>query len=59
MNLMASVSEVGMPMKATQSEIYCVIDFPGYDNNTKGDCSTGKFGVASESRAIIFDVIKD
>ena len=56
---MALVSEVGMTMKAIQSEIYCVIDFTGYDNNTKCDCSTGKFGVASESRAIIFDVIKD
>ena len=59
MNLMALVSEVGMAMKATQSEIYGVTDFAGYDNNTKCDCSTGKFGVASESRAIIFGVIKD
>ena len=56
---MALVSEVGMTMKATQSEIYCVIYFAGYDNNTTCDCSTGKLGVASEGQAIIFDVIRD
>ena len=35
------------------------VDCGDYDNNMKYECSTGKFGVASESQAILSDAIMD
>ena len=35
------------------------MDFAGDDNNAKCECVTGKFGAATVTLAVLFDVIKD